>query len=83
MGAIAGLAVGLTLLLINSDESVGQKISFDKDFKFGAASASYQIEGGWDMDYKRCASYQIEFKVKLKKNLTINALIKVPTFGTI
>jgi hypothetical protein len=53
MGGLAGLAVGITFLVLsNSGDTSGQEVSFDSNFKFGAASASYQIEGGWDKDYK-------------------------------
>lgn len=54
MGGLAGLAVGITLLVLsNSDDAKAQpKVTFNPDFKFGAASASYQIEGAWDKDYK-------------------------------
>jgi hypothetical protein len=45
---LAGVAVGVTLILINSSNAV----EFPQEFKFGAASASYQIEGGWDEDGK-------------------------------
>lgn len=44
---LAGVAVGVTLLLLSSNA-----VEFPKEFKFGAASASYQIEGGWNEDGK-------------------------------
>lgn len=55
MCGIAGLAVGITFLVLggSSDAQIQPKnVTFDKDFKIGAASASYQIEGGWDVDGK-------------------------------
>jgi hypothetical protein len=45
---LAGVAVGVTLILLNSSDAV----EFPKEFKFGAATASYQIEGGWNEDGK-------------------------------
>lgn len=45
-----GIAVAIVFALMDSVEPVD--VTFDKDFKFGAASASYQIEGGWDADDK-------------------------------
>ena len=49
VGILAGVVVGITLLVIKSS---GETRTFPNDFKFGAASASYQIEGGWNEDGK-------------------------------
>lgn len=45
LAILAGVVVGITLLVLRSD---GEVYSFPKEFKIGAASASYQIEGAWD-----------------------------------
>lgn len=45
-----GVVVVAVVLLVNGAEP--QEVKFDKGFKFGAASASYQIEGAWDADEK-------------------------------
>jgi beta-glucosidase/6-phospho-beta-glucosidase/beta-galactosidase len=45
---LVGVAVGVTLALMSSSDAV----EFPKEFKFGAATASYQIEGGWNADGK-------------------------------
>lgn len=45
VGFLAGIAVGITLYVINSSDAQGQVSTFPDTFKFGAASASYQIEG--------------------------------------
>lgn len=48
---IAGAVVGLTLFFVlRSDDQT--TVTFPEDFVFGAASASYQIEGAWDEDGK-------------------------------
>lgn len=50
VAAVVGVAVGLSVYFINrKDYSVH---SFSSDFKFGAASASYQVEGAWNEDGK-------------------------------
>lgn len=49
---IAGIIVGLVLWLTSSNDENGKTYSFPSDFKIGAASASYQIEGGWNLDGK-------------------------------
>lgn len=46
LAILAGVVVGITLLVLRSDGA--DVYSFPKDFKIGAASASYQIEGAWD-----------------------------------
>jgi hypothetical protein len=45
------LALSVTL------ESVlcGTNYSFPPDFLFGAATASYQVEGAWNVDGKKCS----------------------------
>lgn len=59
LAILAGVIVGITLLVLRSDDdgdsnspspspSPSSSYSFPKDFKIGAASASYQIEGAWD-----------------------------------
>jgi lipopolysaccharide export LptBFGC system permease protein LptF len=47
---VAGLITGLALWLIPTSKAKTYK--FPEDFKFGAASASYQIEGAWNVDGK-------------------------------
>ncbi|CRK86862.1 CLUMA_CG000688, isoform A [Clunio marinus] len=47
---IAGVVTALIWLFTNEREQ--HIYEFSKDFKFGAASASYQIEGGWNADGK-------------------------------
>lgn len=49
VAVLAGVVVGITLLVVRSS---GKTVSFPEDFKFGAASASYQIEGAWNVDGK-------------------------------
>lgn len=51
LGILAGVAVGVTLLIINNSDAANI-VTFPEDFKFGAASASYQIEGAWNQDGK-------------------------------
>jgi len=45
-----GVVVGIVFAVISGNNDV--TYSFPNDFKFGAASAAYQIEGGWDADGK-------------------------------
>lgn len=49
---VAGLIVGLTLWITSPKGEDVETYKFPKDFKIGAASASYQIEGGWNLDGK-------------------------------
>lgn len=46
---LAGVCVGITLLVLRNNT---ESFSFPVGFKIGAASASYQIEGGWNEDGK-------------------------------
>lgn len=51
VAALAGVVVGVTLFLVwRSDAQT--IVRFPEEFKIGAASASYQIEGAWDEDGK-------------------------------
>lgn len=43
---ICGLVAGLSFLVFFSNDSKIKTYEFPEDFKVGAASASYQIEGG-------------------------------------
>lgn len=54
MLAIAGLVVGIVVFALDTTSVSAQNknVTFDKNFHFGAASASYQIEGCWDKDGK-------------------------------
>lgn len=45
-----GVAVAVTFLIIEGNAQ--KEVTFDEKFLFGAASASYQIEGAWDADGK-------------------------------
>lgn len=47
IAVLIGLAVGITVFVVKSQADV-ETHTFPNDFKFGAASASYQIEGGWN-----------------------------------
>lgn len=46
---LAGVVVGITLLVVRNSAVT---VTFPNSLKFGAASASYQIEGAWDEDGK-------------------------------
>lgn len=48
------LMIGFSLLLMNSIKCDEREVFYNLpgDFKFGAASASYQIEGAWNVDGK-------------------------------
>lgn len=46
-------------------------MKFAKDFLFGAASASYQVEGAWDEDGKGLSNWDVFSKIPGK-------LLKVP-----
>lgn len=48
---LAGVIAGIIILVIRSKDSA-KVYSFPSDFKIGAASSAYQIEGGWDEDGK-------------------------------
>lgn len=49
---VVGLIVGLTLWITSPKDDDVETYKFPKDFMIGAASASYQIEGGWNLDGK-------------------------------
>lgn len=51
VGILSGVVVAITLFFTLSGSN-GEVFEFPPDFKIGAASASYQIEGGWDEDGK-------------------------------
>lgn len=54
MFGIAGIAVAVAVVFAFMNPVEPVDVTFDKDFIFGAASASYQIEGGWEADGKSC-----------------------------
>jgi hypothetical protein len=49
---LGGVLAGLYIWLTTSSDEKGKSYEFPDDFKIGAASASYQIEGGWNLDGK-------------------------------
>lgn len=48
------LLIGFSLVMTNSIKCEKREVFYDfpENFKFGAASASYQIEGAWNIDGK-------------------------------
>lgn len=46
------LIVNVLILFVNLLTVKSENVQFSKTFKFGAASAAYQVEGAWNLDGK-------------------------------